>query len=149
SPASGFTRPMLTFRRTDFPLPATPIITRLAPSSTRKDTFSRATTSSKCSVTLENSKMGDGIPRLPPDVKPGKEKIQNKNQYRRGDNRLRGGPADALRAAPCGEAVVAAYQSDDKSKYKRFDQPFRKIPQLQVAVRGRPILGRCELDEEI
>src|ERR1700690_3668450 len=110
-PASGSIRPSAVFSSTVLPLPAAPKMTRVSPLATSKETSSSALLSLKRTLTCSNRRTdwdsSCAIRQSQAHENSRDKEREEEDQHRRHHHRLRGGAAYALRAAGCGQTVIA------------------------------------------
>src|SRR6266550_3149659 len=169
-PPSGFISPKVSLRIVLLPEPATPNRALVSPrgrwkdtpfsttfSSNAMETLSKITASAEespcCTSRLSMGSVGADMGWLPvPKHRKdelGDEEIDNQNQYRGSDDRLRGRAAHALRTAARRHAVVAADGSDDESEQNRLDQAHEYIPENQRLPGVTPVLARVESKQQV
>src|SRR6267142_1089837 len=122
-PASARRIPSTHLIVTDFPLPDPPMTTMESPSLIVRSTPSSTTLGPKRFFTPLSSILGlFAIVVSAIEEERGHQIVGAEDQYRGGNHGVGRGLADALRAAPGVEAVIAAHQRDDEAEDRRLDQ---------------------------
>src|SRR5258708_4224298 len=149
-------RPMAVFSMVVFPLPAAPSTILVCAGLTSNDTWSRAVTSSKLTLTSSNRsrtscEAASGSVGMLLHVHKDARDEGGDKKYPDGCDHdgLGGGAADTLRSARGAHPVEAADQRDDKREYKRFDQSLRDVVIFQRLVGRGPILRRLQVQCEV
>src|SRR5258708_4671711 len=154
-PRSGRMRPMAVFSMVVFPLPAAPSTILVCAGLTSNDTWSRAVTSSKMTLTSSNRSRTScgaalGSAGMLLHVHKDARNEGGDKKYPDGSDHdgLRGGAAHSLRSARGSHPVKAADQRDHKGEYKRLDQSLRNVVIFERLVGRGPILRRLLVRRE-
>src|SRR5579863_5875479 len=155
SPASGFSRPSMSFNSTDLPEPVTPSRITVPPAATLNDTSPSTRFSSKLRDTLRSSIATGALPsticHLPylgksnPNQELGDEKVEHQDEDRGHHHRLGRRAAHALGAAARMQAAVATHQSDNEGEADGLDEPLSDVLVSERLVGRAPVFGAGQM----